>query len=395
MRGIIHLGDLHKRAPWKQHELLDLLELCGFRPGPEQVFSAYPPPELVVMGGLPEDWEQLQPWLAESECLLRPDGLEQLLPLLVQGEPWRPEMPPCQPLPPTQPGGDWWALDCPAYLEPCQLAAGIRGLEVAWEGRLYQLRDGQSRPALQQAAGFAEFPERSLAMRGGRCRFDWWWLGPRQSCAVARNAHQWPSGHAKKLYGHRDNEPVRGEISRDGEVCLSVYEVDALLSPAPFPWRQLLPGLVALVWPPEDPVHSVFYQKNGDFDDDEDERDGPPVLVLGPDRQQRYALALHAPLVRRGTDGGYDCLGGEGQEYAIFDQSHRRLCTRPGRLLGGHSQRLVVWEAGRLLAEDFSTGQRGLFGYESGPIEWSSPVQGGSNLVMMRRRDSHIQVRLI
>lgn len=394
MRGIIHLGDLHKRPPWLQHELFDTLEMLGLPPGPDSIYSPYPPPELIVLGGTEEDWQRLQPWLSECESLTRPATLEELVPLLVGGEHWRPET--FRFAEPTAPetGGDWWALDCRGYPEASPVAAGIRGLELSWEGRGYRLRDGADCSAQAEDGYFARFPDRNLAVNGWRCRFEWIWMGHQRNCAVAENAHDWPIGHAKKLYGYLDNDPVRAELSRDGQLCLSVYEVDALLSPAPFPWRQVLPGLVALIWPPQDPIHSVFYLLNPDFEDEEDRRNGPPALVLGPDSQHRYALALDRPVARRGVDGEH-LLGAGISEFGIFDAHHQLLRTRPGQLLGGHASRLVVWQEGKLWAEDFLSGERQLFGYEKGQVEWAFPVLGGSNLLLLRRDETHLFLRLI
>ena len=385
MRGIIHLGDLRKGH---QSELVSELDLIGYSVGPVLTRSACPPPELAVLGGDDQDWERLAPWLGECERLVRLDSHPRsLLEWIVPEEVWRPERVP-EPAgrSPAAPG-EWWCLEQLDLLR--SLGAGLQGLHLLYKGQEYDLRSGAKESKIHDAKRhFGHFPEHKLAMDGWRCRYNWMWLGPDGPCDLASNAHSWPVGHAKKLYGYRDNDPVRGELSWDGQVCLSVYEVDALLSTAPFPWHEIIPGVVALVWPPIDSLHSVFYLLNPDYDQDEEEdvRDGPPALVLGPSPAQRYALALDRPVIRRWV-GGHDRIDSGFEEYGVFDSAHSLVRTGKGRLLGGNAQRLVIWENGALLAEDFRGGKRSLFAFEAGEIEWALPVNGGWNLLLLRNQE--------
>ena len=377
MRGILHIQDLRSGCAGL---LAEALASVGHSLGPVVAHSPYPPPELGVLGADEEDWRRLAGWLGESERLER---LDSLLEWIVPGESWRPERVPPAGARQAWPAGEWWGKD---HLDVGKVACGLQGRHLHWNGQRYDLGSGaESRLLAEEKRYFGYFPERNLAMDGWRCRFNWMWLTPEGPCDLAANAHDWPAGHAKKLYGYRDNEPVRGEISWDGQVCLSVYEVDAVLSTAPFPWHEVAPGVVALSWPPVDSIHSVFYLLNPDYDleEEEDVRDGPPALVLGPSPELRYALALDRPVVRR-WPGGLLRLDSNLEEYAIFDSGHARVRTGSGRLLGGNAERLVIWEKGQLLAEDFRGGARSLFGYEGNEIEWALPVNGGWNLVLLR-----------
>ncbi len=389
MRGIVHLKDLTRGS---DGELPDLLSRLGYPIGPLQVHCAYPPPELGVLGEARES-----AWLEECESLqsLTPETLKDWI---VPGDRWDPEVVSQPPSRLPENPGDWWCLEIPSYQESYSLAPGLSELELLYKGRRYDLRSGlELGHGPEEKRPFASFPELCLAMDGGRCRYHWVWLTPEGPCELAANAHDWPVGHAKKLYGYRNNEPVRGEISWDGQVCLSIYEVDALLSPAPFPWHEVVPGVVALIWPPVNSLHSVFYLLHPDYDEEEEEdvRDGPPALVLGPDTRQRYALALDRPVMRRWS-GGYARMDSGFEEYGVFDSFHSLVRTGSGRLLGGNAQRLVIWDKGQLLAEDFRGGGRSLFGFEAGSIEWALPVYGGWNLLLLRRpEDEPVQLRLI
>ncbi|MBX3170420.1 MAG: hypothetical protein KF760_23645 [Candidatus Eremiobacteraeota bacterium] len=391
MRGIVHLGDLQRGY---DPSLESLLEKLGFPLGPVVTHCPHPPPELAVLGG---QMSELSLWLSECEVILQLEG-DQLHNWVTADERWRPELPeqPADRVPLE--AGIWWPLDFPRYLEPCALAPGLQGSEVIWKGWRYDLRSGAKLAQIEESKRyFGFFPELGLAMDGGRCRFRWVWLTAGGACDLAANTHDWPVGHAKKLYGYRDNDPVRGEISWDHELYLSVYEVDVVISSVPFPWHEIVAGVVALIWPPKEPIHSVFYRLNPDFpeDEEEDARDGPPALVLGPGSGLCYALALDQPVMRRWV-GGHERVDSGLPEYAIFDRQHRRVRTGRGRLLGGNARRLVVWLEGKLYAEDFLSGERQLFGYEGSEIAWALPVNAGWNLVLLRRDENGpVCVRLI
>lgn len=377
MRGIVNIRDLRRGD---SGSLAGELAAIGYPVGPVFTYCAYPPPELAVLGGDDEEWRRLTPWLGESERLVR---IDTLLEWIVPGDAWRPERVPQPAARQPVASGEWWCLD---DLEAGALATGLERLQLLYKDRRFDLRSGaESAFVAKGKRYFGYFPQRALAMDGWRCRYNWMWLGLEGPSDLACNAHDWPVGHAKKLYGYRDNEPVRGEISWDGQVCLSVYEVDALLSTAPFPWHEVAPGVVALIWPPIETIHSVFYLLNADYDEDEEEdvRDGPPALVLGPSQRMRYALALDRPVARRWS-GGFCRLDSGFEEYGIFDSSHSLVRTGKGRLLGGNAGRLVIWDKGQLLAETFQGGPRSLFAYEAGEIEWALPVNAGWNLVILR-----------
>src|SRR5690606_2117203 len=69
------------------------------------------------------------------------------------------------------------------------------------------------------------------AWAGLRCRFDWYVLTAAGPAYWTPSSHGWPDGHAKKLYGVENNEPLWVHLAPDASACLSVYEHDALLTP--------------------------------------------------------------------------------------------------------------------------------------------------------------------
>lgn len=245
-----------------------------------------------------------------------------------------------------------------------------------------------------------------LAAAGWRCTFDWYRIARRSGAdgwemhELCGCAHDWPVGHAKKLYGHDDNHPRHVAIAPDGGAYVSTFEHDAIVAGAlPFRWRRASLGssgrdVALLDWPPEDSLRKLFFVADwtvvgGGISEaarseaarEEDARGHAPVVVVGPGDDTRYAIALDEEVWTLSRDDEASVVGGPHEGYAIFDASHRVVRRGRGRLLGGDHEALLVHLDGELWREDFITGDKTSFGPETSAIAEAHAIAGRFVLV--------------
>ncbi|MEZ4238756.1 MAG: hypothetical protein R3F59_21910 [Myxococcota bacterium] len=233
-------------------------------------------------------------------------------------------------------------------------------------------------------------PVHPLATAGWRCTFDWLFVGEGGAAWLAVSAHDWPCGHAKKLWGFEDNHPVAVAVAPDASAYVATFGHDALVSAdVPLRWR-VVGDLAVADWPPpsgSDPLRALLFCTDdsgwpGDPLDpqDDDHRAFAPAVVLGPDDACRYAVALDAPTYRiRGEHS--ERIDGEGG-YGVYDRDHALVRRGEGRLLGGWFQHATVAHRGRLWREDLATGERRDLGAEARPVAWAAAVPGTRNVVL-------------
>lgn len=281
-------------------------------------------------------------------------------------------------------------LGPPATVSPdgrSVLAHGQNGLE-------YGPFDGVRRPvrALREVPILID-PVLGLGAVGTRCWFSWVRVTDDESSVLAAAMHDWPCGHEKKLYGYLDNDPVRIEVSDDGDAFLSVYDVDAIVGMHTAPrWRPAGPALVP-EWPPRDPSRVLLTcpdwrwagDKQGTLEGlNQDCRGDAPVVALGPDRAHRYTLGLEREVwAIRGDEG---CrLGGPDEGYAVYDVDHKEVRRGKGRLLCGSGPWLWVEADGHVWREQVISGAREYrVPVEGSKIDAGLPVPGSGHAVLVR-----------
>lgn len=340
-------------------------------------------------------------------------------------EPTEPLAPPSLP---SYPRGPWIPVDGP--LEPADLAPRLcvpgSGPALLGEGQLRDLAsptgaplgrqrpweaispdgtrlfDGSgalttlSREPLHASLGRVGWPTlldpwHPLGIAGFRCVFHWYYWPGDAIAELCVSSHGWPCGHAKKLWGFKDNCPVTVTVAPDTSAYVSTFEHDALVS-SDVPLRWALRGDLAIALPPasvDDPLRALFFCTGdipappGDPLDasDDDQRAFAPPVVLGPGGDCRYAVALHTPTYRiRGETS--ERIDDGTESYAIFDSQHRATRRGEGRLLGGWFQHVTLLARGSLWREDLATGARELLAPADREIAWALPVPGTRNILL-------------
>lgn len=278
---------------------------------------------------------------------------------------------------------------------------GSRSLEQS--GQLVCTSSGEILATLEGVRGFAVGldPIHPVGVRGYRCTFTWCYVTDRAAARLCTSSHDWPCGHAKKLWGFKDNAPQVVSIAPDAGAYVSTFEHDALISSAvPLRWHLAepldatgpqQPRLAVAIWPPgDDPLRALFFCTGdvpcppGDpLDPDQDDlRASAPVVVLGPDPACRYAVDLSLPTYRiRGSSVTRidDDTGG----YVIYDEAHRPIRRGSGRLLGGWFQLVTLEQDGQLWREDLATGHRRALGPTEPDLAWVAAIPGAANVALI------------
>jgi hypothetical protein len=281
-------------------------------------------------------------------------------------------------------------LDAPATISP----DGRRVLGRGPAGLEYGPFDGDRRPVESpREIPILIDPMLGLGAVGTRCWFSWVRVTADDASVISAAMHDWPCGHEKKLYGYLDNDPVRIEVSDDGDAFVSIYDVDAIIGSLTVPrWRPAGPALVP-DWPPRDPARVLFTcpdwrwaaGKEGTVEAlHGDCRGDAPVLALGPDRGHRYTLGLEREVWRlRGDEG--QRIGGPDDGYAVFDADHVEVRRAKGRLLCGSGPWLWVEDDGHVWREQVRSGTREYRIPLEGPkINAALPVPASGHAVLVR-----------
>lgn len=241
-------------------------------------------------------------------------------------------------------------------------------------------------------------PSGRLAWTGGRCYFGWRLLTADGPVYFTPSAHFWPDGHAKKLYGYKNNHPIAVQVARDLSATLSTYEHDVLLAAGlPIQWRDV--GGYAVAERHVDEPRALFYERasEGGHDGDpavgdEDARDAAPVVALGPGSDVRYTVGLARPTWRlRGEVG--ELLGGPDGGWVSYDAAHREVQRGPGRLLAGFGRWILV-EREELVRRDLLDGTEERLGPAAWPGEGGAVVWG-ENAALWAMRGDEVWVRAV
>lgn len=317
------------------------------------------------------------------------------------------------------------------------------------EQTLELLRVGRASPlgsVPEHGLPFAIDVDAGLAAAGWRCTFDWLAVAASHDgkdpdtdaeldvSILCGCAHDWPVGHAKKLYGYDDNHPRHLFIAPDRGAYVSTFERDAIVSGAvPFRWRALSGSSdahCALDWPPPDSLRKLFFVADleagaahsglpAPAPDDaaaraevalqEDARHHAPIVVVGPSDDHRYALALDEEVWSIEVHDGADeavVVGGPHEGFAVYDATHRAVRRGRGRLLGGDHDALLVLDtddthddgARSLWREEFVSGARAPLGREDVDVAEAVAIAGRFVLVARRNEDDDrapVRVRLV
>jgi hypothetical protein len=234
---------------------------------------------------------------------------------------------------------------------------------------------------------------------GHRCRY--YWLTPADQ-AVAHwtgSEHDFPCGHAKKLWGYKDNDPLWVHLAPDAAACLSHYEHDVLLT-AGLPLRWRAAGDVALGLRNAAPWRVLVHAHDPDGFPadpqaaDEDARHMFATTVLGPDPAHRYAVSLeHRTWRVLGDQASH--LGGPEDAWLLFDVNHQIVRRGAGRLLAGWHEHAVILERGQLRREHLATAEHHPLGPEPLPIAGAVPLAGTPNVVLVHLADDGPHLRLV
>ncbi len=232
-------------------------------------------------------------------------------------------------------------------------------------------------------------PAGRVAWAGYRTTFHWWVPGRRRPVFFTPSAHEWPCGHAKKLYGFEDNDPCWVHLAPDAAACLSIYAHDVLLTPGlPLRWRDV--GGHALAERARGEPRALLFHRSDEPDGfpadpleaEEDARDRRATVTLGPTAAARYAVGLEATTYRL-AGGQVTRLGGPADAWVVFDDAHREVQRRPGRLLAGWDRTVVVLRDERLRRVDLLTGDDEDLGPPGRPVAEALAVPGTRNVLLV------------
>jgi hypothetical protein len=265
------------------------------------------------------------------------------------------------------------------------------------DGRLRLTRDGMLSEDGHLAQGISRMgfpvgldPVHPLATAGYRCTFEWYLVRDGALSQLCICAHAWPCGHAKKLWGYKNNRAVSVAVAPDASAYVSTFVHDAIVS-SQVPMRWLHAGEVSVPdWPPDadqDPLRALFFctgdipwEPADPLTGDEDQRAFAPVVVLGPGSACRYAVDLGHPTYRiRGEHVAQLDEGG----YGVYTEGHELVRRSEGRLLGGWFQLVTVLHEGHLWREDLATGERWRLGPADREIVYALAVPGTGNVVLV------------
>ena len=211
-------------------------------------------------------------------------------------------------------------------------------------------------------------PIHPVGWRGTRMAVYWTY----ETGFLSATDHDYPTGPAKKLWGHGNNDPVAVAVTPAGDACVQRFDHDVtFLDVVPIAWHRA--GAVDVAAFVRDPRRATFYAQTADFASyratedllDEDNREVAPVVVLGPSPTARYALDLRHRVIRirnQGETALAEVVGGPDEGFAVFDREHRVVRRGTGLLLGGWFRYATIEDGGSLWREDLATGARVLLG---------------------------------
>jgi len=259
----------------------------------------------------------------------------------------------------------------------------------------HELRAVDDGRVLQMVSGFGYDPlgfdpRWPIGWTGQRLMFFWQFARDGRMGMIAPAAHDWPCGHAKKLFGNEDNDPRWVHLASRADAYLSVFDHDVIVASAvPMYWEDR-GGAAVAVWPPPDPLRALIFTSDEEqrmvWDanpGEENSRGDVPAVVLGESDEVRYAVSLEKETYRmRGKEVEQLSPGGGG--FAVYDAGHRVVRMAAGRLLGGWGGIATVEHEGQLFREDLSSGARRPLGPSDRPFTHVLPIAGTENVLLVQ-----------
>lgn len=216
-----------------------------------------------------------------------------------------------------------------------------------------------------------------------------------------RSSHSWPDGHAKKLYGYEDNEPLWVHLAPDASMCLSVYEHDVLVAPAP-PIRWRKSRSVAIAERTRGGPRALLFVRTDTPDaypadpttGDEDARDHRAVVCLGPSPERRYTVGLAEPTWRL-IGKKAELLGGPDDAWIVYNSCHEPVLAGRGRLLSGWHTWILVAEKQELFRLDLETGEATRLCGVDQPVDFAIAIPGSPNAIVVSIQGELARYRLV
>jgi hypothetical protein len=232
-------------------------------------------------------------------------------------------------------------------------------------------------------------PRWPLAWTGHRMSFYWHLVRDGGATVLSPAAHDWPCGHAKKLFGYDDNYPRWIHLAPRADAYLSAFDHDVMVSAAvPMHW-ELRDGVALARRPAPDPLRALLFTSDAEQratwnvePPEEDARAEAPVVVLGASDEVRYAVGLERETYRLRGEALEPLSAGEGG-FAVYDAAHALVRRAPGRLLGGWDGVATVEHEGALFREDLASGRRRALGASDRPIARALPLAGTENVLLV------------
>jgi hypothetical protein len=236
-------------------------------------------------------------------------------------------------------------------------------------------------------------PRWPIAWTGHRMTVYWHLARDGWVAMMSPEAHDWPCGHAKKLFGNEDNEPRWVHVAPRADAYLSAFQRDVLISAAvPMYWEER-DGIAVARRPAPDPLRALLFtsdeEQRGVWNatlTEEDARADAPAVVLGTDDAVRYAVDFGRETFRlrgQALEHLSPRLGG----YAVYDADHRVVRVGQGRLLGGWDGVATVQYEDQLYREELATGTRRSLGPIDRQITRAIPIAGTENVLLLVEED--------
>jgi hypothetical protein len=215
------------------------------------------------------------------------------------------------------------------------------------------------------------------------------------------SSHSWPDGHAKKLYGFKDNDPLWVHLSPDASMCLSVYEHDTLLCPSP-PIRWRKNGSIFIAERTRGEPRALFFVRTDDAESfpgnpsqgDEDARDHRAVVCLGPSLYRRYTVGLQEPTWRLIGERA-ELLGGPDAGWVVYNCLHEPVLTRPGRLLAGWDRWIVSIEDQEIIRFDLENYESTRLCSVDIPVDFGIAIPGSPNVIVVSLQGDIVRYRIV
>lgn len=244
-------------------------------------------------------------------------------------------------------------------------------------------------------------PSGRLAWTGSRAVFYWHVFLDEGPVLWTPCSHSWPDGHAKKLYNYEDNYPLWVHLAPDACMCLSVFEHDVLVAPAP-PIRWCQSRSIAIAERTRGGPRALFYVRTDAPDaypadptkGDEDARDRRAVVCLGPSPERCYTVGMSQPTWRLIGEKA-ELLGGPDGGWKVYNSCHEPVLAGSGRLLSGWQRWILFAEELELIRLDLQTGELTRLCAVDQPVDFAIAIPGSPNAVVVSIHGELARYRLV